>query len=77
MDHEDNHWGKKLVTISEAANSTIIRWGISDTIDAIPTINEQATVESDPNVQCYDAVWLRAAGIIMVDCMRKTGNYSG
>jgi len=44
MDHEDNHWGKKLVTISVAGNSTIVRWGISDTLDAIPTLDEKAIV---------------------------------
>ncbi len=29
MEHVDNHWGSKLVTLSVAANSTIIRWGNS------------------------------------------------
>ena len=38
MDHEDNHWGPKLVTLSVAANSSIVRWGRSDTVDAIPTV---------------------------------------
>ncbi len=39
MDHLDNYWGPKLVTLSEAANSTIIRWGSSANLDAIPTVN--------------------------------------
>jgi len=71
MDHEDNHWGKKLVTVSEAANSTIVRWGISSSIDAIPTLDEHATVESDPKIVCFDAIWLRASGLILVDCVKK------
>jgi hypothetical protein len=29
LDHEENHWGKKLVTISEKGNQSIVRWGIS------------------------------------------------
>jgi hypothetical protein len=44
LDHIDNRWGPKLVTVSDAANSTIIRWGSSDTLDAIPTLINQATV---------------------------------
>jgi len=39
MDHEENHWGKKLVTISAAGNSTIFRWGSSESLDAIPTLS--------------------------------------
>jgi hypothetical protein len=38
MDHQDNHWGPKLVTLSIEGNSSIVRWGRSDTIDAIPTV---------------------------------------
>ena len=75
MDHEDNHWGKKLVTISEAANSTIVRWGTTDMMDSIPSLDNHATVESDPKITCFDAIWLRASGLIMVDCAR-VGNFA-
>lgn len=75
MDHEDNQWGKKLVTVSDAGNSTIVRWGITAAIDSVPTLDEHATVESDPNTVCFDAIWLRAAGLIMVDCVKK-GNFA-
>jgi len=44
MDHIDNHWGPKLVTVSDAANSTIVRWGHSETSGAIPSLSFQATV---------------------------------
>lgn len=44
MDHIDNHWGPKLVTVSDAANSTILRWGHSETSGAIPSLSFQATV---------------------------------
>lgn len=75
MDHENNHWGKKLVTVSEAANSTIVWWGISSSIDSVPILDEHATVESDPKTTCFDAVWLRASGVILVDCVRQ-GNFA-
>lgn len=75
MDHSGNQWGSKLVTVSQVGNSTIIRWGISSAIDSVPTLDEKATVENDPNIICFDAVWLRASGIILVDCAKK-GNFA-
>lgn len=60
LDHEKNTWGKKLVTVSEVGNSTIIRWGITDSLVAVPTLTENVTLENDPKVICYDAIWLRA-----------------
>lgn len=38
-------------------------------------LDEMAVVESDPNIICLDAVWLRSAGVIMVDCVKK-GNFA-
>lgn len=75
MDHIDNYWGSKLVIVSDAGNSTIIRWGSSATLDAIPTVNNEATLESDPKTICFDAIWLNHSQTIMVDCV-KQGNYA-
>lgn len=47
---------------------------MSNAVDSVPTLDEHATVESDPNINCFDAVWLRASGVIMVDCVKK-GNF--
>jgi hypothetical protein len=70
LDHEGNQWGKKLVTVSEVGNSTIVRWGMTDSVSAIPTLTDSATVESDVKVHCFDAIWLRASQLIMVDCVK-------
>ncbi len=71
----NNHWGSKLVTVSDAANSTIVRWGSSSVLDAIPTVNNTGTVESDPKILCFDAIWLNHTQLIIVDCVRQ-GNYA-
>ena len=70
MEHQGNRWGNKLVTLSAVGNSSIVRWGISETLDAIPTVNQNATIESDPKTYCFDAIWLQFAEVIMVDCVR-------
>lgn len=31
----------------------------------------QATVESDPKIICFDAVWITSSNTIMVDCVKQ------
>ena len=58
--HMGNRWGGVLVTISVNGNNTVVNWGVSDSTHLIPDLSNQATVENDSKVQCYDAVWIRS-----------------
>lgn len=74
MDHDQNQWGHKLVTLSDFNNATTVRWGISNAT-GIPTVNNSIIVENDPKTNCYDAIWLESKGLIIVDCA-KVGNHA-
>lgn len=70
--HEGNSWGSTLVTLSVFGNDTTVRWGVSHAADEVPDLSYEAVVTNDPNVTCYDAVWFRNEGIILVDCAQKS-----
>jgi len=70
--HQGNRWGNVLVTIRRENNMTIVNWGVSDTTHLIPDLSNEATVENDSSVHCYDAVWLRIENIILVDCVQNS-----
>ena len=48
-----------------------MRWGVSDPISGLPDLSERALVENDTKVQCFDAVWLRASMLVMIDCVQN------
>ena len=75
MDHEQNQWGHKLVTLSDSQGMTTVRWGSSNTTGGVPTVNSSVIVERDQKTVCYDAIWLDTKGIIIVDCA-KVGNHA-
>lgn len=70
--HRGNQWGNTLVTISVVNGSTIINWGASSAPGEVPDLTNKVILENDTSVQCFDAVWLRAEMLIMVDCVQKS-----
>lgn len=72
LEHNGNNWGRHLITLSEDNFVSKIRWGASIANETIPNLTETVTVESEKDVWCYDAVWLREEHIAIVDCARKS-----
>lgn len=50
---------------------TKIRWGSASANETIPNLTEEVTVESEKNIYCYDAIWLREEHIAIVDCAKE------
>ena len=71
LDHRGNSWGRNLMTLSENNWVTKIRWGSATANETIPDLTEEVTVESEQNIYCYDALWLREEHIAIVDCAKK------
>ena len=40
-------------------------------IDSTPVLTEELMLENDPKTYCFDAIWLIADNLIMVDCTRE------
>ena len=75
FEHLGNRWGTTLMTISEVNHVTKIRWGVATTqnrtTETIPELTEEVTVESEAEIDCYDAIWARHAHIAIVDCSKR------
>lgn len=50
-----------------------IRWGAANANETIPELTEEVTIESEKNIWCYDAVWIRDAHLAIVDCAKQVG----
>jgi len=72
LGNEGNQWGATLVTISSFGNETTIRWGATPANESIPVLTNEAVVTKDPGMRCFDAVWFRAEGIVLVDCAKNS-----
>lgn len=70
--HRGNQWGNTLVTINVVNGTTVINWGVSSAPGQVPDLTNNVILENDSSVQCFDAVWLRAEMLIMVDCVQKS-----
>lgn len=71
LGHNGNEWGDTLITLSEEGNVSKIRWGVATVNNTIPDLSNEVIVESEKDIICYDAVWIRQQMIAMVDCTIK------
>lgn len=61
------------MTLSEREHVTKIRWGVTSLngTQIIPELSEEVIVESEEDIECFDAIWARYAHIAIVDCISK------
>lgn len=71
LDHNGNAWGRTLITLSQEGDISTIRWGAASANDTIPILTESVVVEREPNISCYDAIWMRDQHLAIIDCAKK------